>query len=125
MSKMFKHLFHYPLYRRQLHLAKGRNAIDESGFVGEIVEKGGDYVAAVSLWKRLNECKTVDHLTPYPTDSLETVYGLADEDLDDDLVLDLFKELRVPVPSTEVLHEFGQIDTPLQVAQLVARCRTQ
>lgn len=80
-------------------------------------------MAAVALWNRLRDWTYVSDFTPYPTDSLGSVFGMAEEELDEDLVLAILQELNVPVPSKELVAEFGTADTPARVALLVALCR--
>jgi hypothetical protein len=48
---------------------------------------------------------------------------MAEEELDEDLILALLRDLDVPIPDEEVVREFDATWTPLQVARLVARCR--
>jgi hypothetical protein len=123
MSKVIKNLLGFPFSSRQGRLARERQALSETEFVQRIVGQGGDALAAAALWRRLKEWTCVNDFTPYPTDSLGSVFGIAEEELDEDLLLGILRELGLSTPSNELLSEFGVVDTPLRVAQLVAQCR--
>lgn len=123
MSNVLKNLFGVPFNLRQSRLARSRQALSETEFVQRITDQGGDREAALALWTTLKDWTCASDFTPYPTDSLGWVFGIAEEELDEDLVLGILRRLDVTVPNNELLAEFGAIDTPLRVAQLVALCR--
>lgn len=58
-----------------------------------------------------------------PSDRLGTVYGIAEQELDADVILSIFRDLNIAPPSNRFLAEFGVVDTPIRIAQLVATCR--
>lgn len=120
---VLKNLLGLPFSSRQRRLAQKRQALSETEFVQRIADQGGDALAAAALWSRLKDWTYVNDFTPYPTDRLGSVFGIAEEELDEDLILGILRELNVPTPSNEFLSEFGVIDTPIRVAQLVALCR--
>jgi hypothetical protein len=112
-----------PFSYRQRRLGRERKPLDEAAFVHEITGDDGDHAAAILLWKRLQGWVYAENFAPYPSDDLEKVFGIAEEELDEDLILSILQELSVPPPSDEALSRFGRINTPLRVAQLVGRCR--
>jgi hypothetical protein len=114
-----------PFSDRQKRRGRQRKPLDEAEFVREIMVGGGDRAAAILVWKKLQDWVCAENFTPYPSDNLENVFGIAEEELDEDLILSILQELSVPPPSDEALSVFGRIDTPLRVAQLVARCRAE
>jgi hypothetical protein len=105
-------------------LAGQRATLTESEFVQLIVQQGGDALAGAEIWSRLKDWTYVDEFTPYPSDSLGSIFGIREEELDEDLVLDVIRELNVTTPSAKFLSDFGAIDTPIRLAQLVAHCRS-
>ena len=117
-----KALFEMPFSSRQRKLASSRPAISESDFVDRTASSDLGRAAATSLWKKLQDVKVRDELTPYPDDDLLRVYGLADEDLDEDIILAVIKEVGASVPSREVVTAFGPVRTPLDVVRLVESC---
>ena len=112
-----------PFSWRQRRLALTRSPTSQSEFVRQIVDEGGDASAAAAVWDHLKDWILVDGLTPYPTDDLAVVYGLAEEELEEDLILDVLQRLGVPIPGRKVLADFDAVWTPLDVAVLVARSR--
>jgi len=72
---------------------------------------------------RLKDWTYSDAFTPYPADDLQNVFGIAEEELDEELILGILLELNVPLPSEESRQSIGPVQTPLQVASFVARCR--
>jgi hypothetical protein len=97
--------------------------LTESEFVQRILEQGGDHMAAVAVWGRLREWCFVEGFTPYPGDSLAWVFGIAEEELDEDLILGILTELNLQPPNEQLLKDFGPVDTPLRVALLVGLTR--
>jgi hypothetical protein len=91
--------------------------------VRQIIDQGGDPDAAIAVWSRLRDWRYDENFTPYPKDSLGSVYGIAEEEKDEDLILSILKELDVPIPSQEAINDFGEVETPLQIARFVAFCR--
>lgn len=53
------------------------------------------------------------------------VYGIAEEELDEDLVLGILWHPNVTPPSAETLSSLGVIDTPIKIAQFVRQARQQ
>jgi len=52
------------------------------------------------------------------------VFGIAEEELDEDLILDVFSILELATPSEPELKAFGVIDTATDIARLVALTRS-
>lgn len=123
LLKGLQNLLALPISLRQLRLARSRQALCEVEFVQQIADCGGDIDAAKILWRELKDWTCVDGFTAYPGDSLGSVFGMAEEELDEDLVLGILNELNIAIPSQEFVSAFGVVDTPLQVATFVARCR--
>ena len=120
-----KYLLGLPFSHRQSRLAQARRPLTETEFVQQITDQAGDRDAAVAVWKRLKDWGYQESFTPYPTDSLGSVFGIAEEEKDEDLILSILKELDIPVPSQQTIESFGAVQSPLQVAKFVAFCRMQ
>jgi hypothetical protein len=114
-----------PFSARQRKLAQARTAIDVDAFVKLIGENGGDRAAAGFLWNLLSDSVFAKGFTPYPQDSFEVVYGLADEDKDDDVIRAAFEHLSISLPDKNTINAFGKIDSALSVAKFVALCRAK
>ncbi|MBU0832079.1 MAG: hypothetical protein KKH33_06815 [Alphaproteobacteria bacterium] len=114
-----------PFSSRQKQLSKARPPLDEDEFAKQILDAGGDPEAAFIVYRKLTEWTYVKGFTPYPEDDLGKVYGIAEEELDEDMILDILNSLGVPPPSKERMVAFGAVKTPLQIAQLVSLARAE
>jgi hypothetical protein len=119
VSDKLKFITALPMSLRQRRLAMTRTPIGEIQFVTRIREAGGDADAASFIYQHLLDWIYVDGFTPYPDDRLGDLYGLAEEERDDDIIREIFKKLDVKLPTNEVLAAFGDVDTPAQISRLV------
>lgn len=117
-------LFAFPLARRQRTLMADRSPMNEADFSLAISDAGGDAPAAPLIRSKLMRIVVEPGFTPYPEDSLYRVFGLADEDLDEDLILAVLIELGLEPPDQASVLSFGAIDTPLRIAQFVTFTRS-
>jgi len=92
-------------------------------FVAHIARAGGDTDAAEWVRRHLLEWTVAPGFTPHPNDDLHHLFGIDEEERDEDLVLALFEQLGLPAPTTELVARFGPVDTPLRVARLVRFAR--
>lgn len=120
---MWQIIMALPFSWRQRALAKQRDPISASEFAKKISSEGGDAEAALEIYANLLDWVYFSEFTPYPDDSLGEVYGIAEEELDEELILALLQKMGLVPPSAEVLQSFGAIDTPIRVAQLVRQVR--
>jgi hypothetical protein len=122
---MFTYLFGLPFSQRQRRLARNRPAMTKTRFVENIVSTGGDAAAAAFVWDRIiSFCIEPGH-SPYPDDSLAQIYGIAEEDRDEDIILKILEKAKLPIPDSKTIELFGEVDTPRRVAQFVEFCRAQ
>lgn len=113
-----------PFRLRQKRLAKEREPLTESDFVASIANAGGDPEAARLVHQELQGWLYAEGFTPYPSDDLERIYGIAEEELDEDLILGVFKQIGLQPPNSEAVKVFGKVQTPLDVARFVKVART-
>ena len=112
-----------PFSKRQKRLLARRSALSMSDFIRQICAAGGDKEAAEIIYAKLQDCIYVDGFTPYPNDSLGSIFGIAEEELDEDIILDILNQLNLALPSPDLVASFGPIDTPAGVAKLVSVTR--
>lgn len=117
-----KSLFEMPFSARQRRLAASRPPLSKDDFIAKIASDDRGRGAAALLWDKLNAAKVREELSPYPDDDLLRVYGLADEDLDEDIILAIIRDVGVPVPDREMLASFGQVSTPSDIVRLIEKC---
>ena len=60
-----------------------------------------------------------DGFSPYPSDRLLKVYGLAEEDLDVDVIMDILKRLNCRAPDQATVNAIGAINTPADIVRFV------
>ncbi len=118
-SKSILGFLELPWYRRQKALAKERPAISRDEFVARVSTTDLGRHSAGLLWEKLEEAKVVENFHPYPLDDLLHTFGLAEEDLDEDIILAIIKAVGSIIPSRKLLKEFGPIETPLDIVKLI------
>jgi hypothetical protein len=123
--KIMRSILALPFNVRQMRLKETRLPLTQEEFVKQVLSKGGDQEAALIVFQRLKDWIYVKGFSPYPEDNLVQVYGIAEEELDEDLILDLLHQLEIRVPTETKVLEFGRIDTPLKVAQFVSLARAE
>jgi len=124
MKNLVQKVLAFPLSGRQSTLSKNRSPLSKFDFIDSIIQSGGDQEAAEMVHSKLQDWIYYEGFTPYPDDSLSSVFGIAEEELDEDLILDIFMKLSLSTPSQQEVTTFGPIDTPTGVAQLVALARS-
>ena len=125
MFCFLKSLFYLPFIARQKHLASSRISLPKDSFVNEIVQGGGDENAAILIHDHLQDWIYIESFTPYPKDKLSTVFGIAEEELDEDLILFILNRLNLPIPMPESIIDFGPIDTPIEIARFISFIRSR
>jgi hypothetical protein len=120
---MFRFLTGLPFSYRQRRLAGARPPISKEQFVSMISTESADRHAAEKIWESLIAERLDENLAPYPDDSLIHVYGIAEEELDQDLIARVLKELDIPIPDRDFTKQFGAIDSPRGVVHFISACR--
>ncbi len=110
-----------PFFLRQRRLGRNREPIGKDEFVRRICNAAGDESAAALIWDFLADFILAPGFSPYPDDDLGLVFGLGEEDLDEDLICGTLTQLGLPLPTQAIIDEFGAVDTPLRVAHLAVR----
>ena len=100
-------------------MARARAPMTKEAFVNQSASTELGRSAAAMLWDKLVALKAHDEFSPYPSDELLRVYGVAEEDLDIDIILDILKALNCRIPGNETLQQIGPINTPRDVVRLV------
>lgn len=118
MTKL-KQLLEMPFSTRQTRLAKSRSRLSREEFIAKTSSTALGKLASNLLWEKLQSEKVVDEFSPGPDDDLLKIYGLADEDLDEDVILSIMQQIGAPVPSADMLREFGPVNTPLDIVRLI------
>ena len=120
---LFLDLVQFPFRRRQKAARKGRDGVTRIGFVEQLAEAAAEKRAAGLLWDLLVEAAVIDDFRPLPDDSLPELYGLAEEELDEDLILHILQAMELPPPCPAALSEIGEVETPRDVMRLIRAAR--
>jgi hypothetical protein len=112
------YLLQLPFSARQKRLANDRPPITLNEFTEAIStsELGRD--AARLLWEELNAVKVVSEFSPYPDDNILTIYGLAEEDLDEDTILRIAEKLGIDITSYNQ-ENLPTVKTPRDIISLI------
>lgn len=113
-------ILQFPIRGRQKRARRDREGVTKEAFVSALGQHDQTKKAASLLWDLLAEAAVVPDFRPLPDDKLRWMYGLAEEDLDEDIILRIFQELKLTVPSADAIEATGEIRTPRDVIKLVS-----
>ena len=103
MARMdwIRNIVEWPIRGRQQALMRARQSYSKEEFIGFFAGRGIASEIADEVWKILTENAAIGGFKPHPEDDLLKVYGLAEEDLDEDVVLELLQRCgcRIPPPA--------------------------
>ena len=77
------------------------------------------------LWSLLREIAVLPDFRPLPSDDLLYLYGLSEEEVDEEVVCRLVVELDLILPPEEVIKKVGKIGTPRDVLRLLRLTRSR
>jgi hypothetical protein len=112
-------------YFRQRRAVRSRPSLTAHDFARLIQSCGGDAQAAHLIHKMLLRFVYARGFTPDPKDDLLYLYGIAEEELDEDLIAQVLSDLRIPAPSNHTIESVGSVRTPLDIAKLVRSARIE
>ena len=108
---------------RQRRLARERKPMSKTDFVEDIASTGGLPEAAERVWDAIDDFGTEPGFSLYPDDDLLRIIGIAEEDLEDDVIIKTCNDLGLSIPSQELVDRLGTINTPRDVVRLVSKCQ--
>lgn len=115
-------LLAFPVSYRQRVLAKQRPPMSKAQFVESIKETGGDAGVAAVVWDAIVDFGIEPGFSLYPDDDLLKTIGMAEEDLDEDVITATCQSLGRRVPTQDLVDRFGRVDTIRDVVQLIGQC---
>ena len=116
--KTLKNLLEFPLEKTQAGLAASRSPISKADFVDRAGKTEKGRKVAGFVWEKLDVLKVVSQFSPDPADDLLRVYGLAEEDLDEDIILESLRAAGLRTPTQEEVKRAGPINTPADIVKL-------
>jgi hypothetical protein len=72
------------------------------------------------VWDHVQPFIVVDEFLPSPEDDIRKIYGIDEEELDEDLILTLLERLSIPVPEKAEVSKFGEIKTLRDVIMFIS-----
>ncbi|HEX8258479.1 MAG TPA: hypothetical protein VF589_12685 [Allosphingosinicella sp.] len=122
---MLSWLLQLPFSRRQRIAMKLRGEVSLESFLNDISESPFEREVALSLWHHLRSQSVEPDFKPSPGDSLIHIYGIAEEELDEDLILSLLSKHGIPIPDPESITSFGPVSTPRDVVRFLAHLKRE
>src|SRR3954451_21323817 len=123
--RLVMHLFAIPFGWRQRKAMASRANVSQEDFISALARNPFEREVAELLWLPLRDQASVPDFRPLPDDSLEKMYGIAEEELDEDILLSLMDRFRIAVPGTNQVKEFGAVESPRDVMRFIAFAREQ
>jgi hypothetical protein len=118
MLRQLLSVIQFPFRQRQNAVHKERMNITKSFFVEELAQSDLERHAAAKLWDLLVEAAVVEEFRPLPNDNFLRLYGLADEDLDDDIILPVLHSIGLD-PDPQIVASVGTVESPIDVMKLI------
>lgn len=113
-----------PFSWRQRQARRLRDDITREQFIAALAQDDFEARAAALLWDKLVEAAMIEDFRPLPDDDFLRLYGLAEEDLDEDIILEILIGLGIGVPPPGVAGEAGPIGSPRDLLRLVRLARS-
>jgi len=96
------------------------------------IVKPGDSLCNIAYMHGLPDCTAlraeavIAEFKPHPEDSIENVFGLADEDEDENLILALLRRCgcRIPVPHSQEALNMGPVNTVCDLVDYLVRMKS-
>lgn len=119
MLNLIHRIFDWPFRGRQLRAMKSRDHYNQNDFVRSLIDAGADADVISDVWTILAG-QAIDGYKPHPEDDLQYLFGLSDEDLDEDVILKLLETHHCQVPSDSELKMIGPINTARDLVMMVS-----
>jgi hypothetical protein len=103
---------------------KARESYTKNNFQEQLSKAGGDSEVIEEVWVILTDY-AIDGFKPKPEDNLQYIFGLAEEDLDEDVVLKLLETYNWRIPNESELASMKPVDTVQDLVMLVSALKPQ
>jgi hypothetical protein len=107
-----------------------RRPMSQQAFIDYFTSRGYYRVIAEMIREEIELYLHIDDINLYPDDRLSDIWGIDVEDLagfDDSLIYNIFKRLKIPLPTDVMLMEYESkngltTDTPLSIIDYFQFC---
>jgi len=116
-------IFEWPFRGRQRRLMQDRGSYTRAEFAAFFTARGIPQQIADEVWDALAAVAAVQDFRPKPEDDLVKTFGLADEDLDEDIVLPMLERCGCRIPSADEVSRMKPLQTVGDLVEFIARMR--
>jgi len=122
LRRFNRKLIGWPHQSRQALLMKARQSYEVEQFVSSFRNVGSDEDIAKDVWSMLSSCAEISDFKPMPEDDLDHVFGLMEEDLDEDILHVLLIKHNCRVPNETEMEGFD-IVTVGDIVRFITVCK--
>jgi hypothetical protein len=123
-ESLVQRIMDWPFRGRQLRAMKARESYTKNNFQEQLSDAGGDNEVIEEVWAILTD-HAIDGFKPKPEDNLQYIFGLAEEDLDEDVVLKLLEVYSCRIPNESELASMKPVDTVQDLVMFVSALKRQ
>jgi hypothetical protein len=116
-------MFQWPFLGRQRRLMRDRGSYTRADFAAFFTARGVPQQITDEVWNALVAEAAVEDFRPKPEDDLIKTFGLADEDLDEDVVLPLLERCGCRIPAADEVSALGPVATVGDLVGFIARLK--
>lgn len=118
-------LFQWPFLGRQQRLMKSRTMYTKDSFSNFFLSRGVSKDIVDEVWAILVDAAVTKDFKPYPEDELLKTFGLAEEDLDEDIVLVLLERCACRIPTPDEMETMEPLQTVADLVEFISRMKQQ
>lgn len=123
-ESMVQRILDWPFRGRQLRAMEARQSYTKSNFQEHLSNAGGDSEVIDEVWTILTG-HAIDGFKLKPEDNLQYIFGLAEEDLDEDVILKLLEKYNCRIPNESELASMRPVDTVQDLVMFVSALKPQ
>jgi hypothetical protein len=123
-ESMLHRILDWPFRGRQLRAMKTRETYTRDNFQEQLSNAGGDSEVIKEVWTILTD-HAIPGFKPKPEDNLQYIFGLAEEDLDEDVVLKLLQTYGCRIPNETDIASMKPVDTVQELVLFVSALKPQ
>jgi len=123
-ESLIQRMLDWPFRGRQLRAMQLREGYGKKDFEEQLINAGADSEIIEQVWAILAD-HAVDGFKPKPEDNLQYMFGLAEEDLDEDVILRLLEGNGCHIPGESEVAELGRVNTVENLVMFVSSLKSR
>ena len=116
---MLQRILDWPFRGRQLRAMNLREGYTKDHFQEQLLNAGADTETIEQVWTLLAD-HAVEGFKPKPEDNLQYLFGLAEEDLDEEVILALLEANGCHIPNESEVARMGPLDSVHDLVMFVS-----